>query len=141
VGAKWSYGFNTLTSEGEALVDKAYADWQKDKANPNTPYPELDPVKQEYMALVNWYPIYGKMNMLDAGVAHFDFYLLGGYGQVQLESGSTQTYTGGAGVGFWISQHFTTRLEGRYQTYNAKYFSGDRKLYLAVASIQMGWLL
>jgi len=141
IGAKYNMSFNNLTQEGEALVDKAYAEFQENPENPTKGFPELDYPKTEMMALVNYAPIYGKLNLFDKGIAHFDFYLVGGYGQVQLYSGPTSTYTAGGGLGFWVSQHFSTKLEMRYQNYTAKYFETQKKMDLAVASVQMGWLL
>lgn len=141
VGLKYNYSFNDLTPEGKAAMDRAYEDYQKDPGNPNTPYPEVDYPKQETMALVNWYPFYGKMSLFEKAVAHFDFYFIGGYGQVGLKSGNTSTYTGGAGFGFWVNQNFTTRLEMRYQNYKAKSFDGDKSMDLAIAGVQMGWML
>lgn len=141
VGFKYNYSFNSLTPEGEALVDQAYAEYQKNPANPSVGYPEMDYQKSEMMAMVNWAPIYGKMNLMDKSVAHFDFYFLGGYGQTELYSGPTPLVTAGGGLGFWINQHFSTRMEMRYQTYTAKYFETEKKMDLAIASVQLGWLL
>jgi outer membrane beta-barrel protein len=141
VGLKYNYSFNSLTREGEAMVDRAYDDFQADPENPSSPYPEIDYVKDEALALVNWYPIYGKINLFEKSVVHFDVYALGGGGQVRLRSGATSTYTAGGGIGFWISQHFSTRLEMRYQNYTAKYLDGEKPLDLTVGSLQMGWLL
>lgn len=141
VGIKYNTSFNTLTPEGESLVDQAYAEHQKDPANPTIGFPKMDYQKSEAMALFNWSPIYGKMNLMDKSVAHFDFYLIGGYGQVELYSGPTPTMTAGGGLGFWISKHFSTRVEMRYQNHTAKYFENEKKMDLAVASVQLGWLL
>lgn len=141
VGAKYNYSFNSLTPEGEALVDQAMADYN---ANPQTPtfaYPELNYQKSEVLALVNWYPIYGKFNMFDKSVVHFDFYLVGGAGQIQLARSSAPTYTAGTGLGFWMTNNLTTRLEMRYQNYNSEYLGVTKKMDVAVASVQMGWLL
>jgi outer membrane beta-barrel protein len=141
LGAKYNYAFNTLTPEGQARVDQANADYQKNPEAPSVSYPQLDYPKSEMMALFNWSPIYGKLNLFDASVAHFDAYLVAGYGQVQLSSGTTPTYTGGLGLGFWLTPHFSTRVEMRYQNYKAQYFQTEKSLDLAVASVQMGWLL
>ncbi|PIS11890.1 MAG: outer membrane beta-barrel domain-containing protein [Bdellovibrio sp. CG10_big_fil_rev_8_21_14_0_10_47_8] len=141
VGLKYDYSFNTLTPEGEAQMDQAVEDYNKNPANPNKAFPQIDYPKSETLALVNWYPFYGKLNLLDKAVSHFDVYAIGGYGQIQLSSGSVPTYTAGGGIGFWINQHFSTRLEMRYQNYKTKYLDGDRTLDLALASVQMGWLL
>jgi len=141
LGVKYNTSYNTLTPEGEALVDAAYADYLKNPANPTLGFPQMDYQKSEAMALFNWSPFYGKMNLMDKSVAHFDFYVLGGYGQVALRSGSTPSMTAGGGLGFWVSKHFSTRLEMRYQNYTAKYFSTEKKMDLAVASVQLGWLL
>jgi outer membrane immunogenic protein len=140
-GLKVAYSFNDLTPEGEAMVDRAYEQFRDDPENPLMPYPELDYPKGEALALMNWFPIYGKINFLDQRVIHFDAYMVGGGGQVWLRSGPTATYTAGAGLGFWLSPQFSTRFEVRYQTYNVTYFNGEQRLDLAVGSLQMGWLL
>jgi outer membrane immunogenic protein len=141
VGAKYNYSFNDLTPEGQAMMDRALADYQKDTVHPTIPYPFLDYQKSEALALFNWSPVYGKMNLLDKAVAHFDFYVIGGYGQVELFSGPTSTYTGGGGLAFWLSPHFSTKVEMRYQNYKAQYLGQEKNMDLAVASVQMGWLL
>ncbi len=141
LGLKYNYTFNTLTAEGQALVDQAEADFRANPEDPTKSFPELDYAKDEFLALAAWYPLYGKINWFERGVVHFDLFALGGGGQVRLKSGATTTYTAGGGIGFWFTQHLTARLEMRYQTYTAKYFTGNQRLDLAVGSVQMGWLL
>lgn len=141
VGLKYEYAFNSLTPEGKAMVDQAIADYESNPVTPNTPYPFLDYPKSQALALVNWYPFYGKLNLMDKGVAHFDIYGIAGAGQVQLFSGSATTYTGGMGIGFWLSQHLSSRMEMRYQTYDTKVFDKKQKMDLAVGSVQVGWML
>lgn len=141
VGLKYNYAFNSLTPEGEAMADRAYDNYIANPESPNSPYPEMNYLKDETFALLNWYPIYGKLNLFDKSVVHFDLYALGGYGQARLRSGTTPTYTAGGGVGFWITPHFSTRLEMRYQNYTAKYPTEEKNLNLAIGSVQMGWLL
>lgn len=134
VGAKYSYDTNKLRKEGQYLIDDT-------SVTGTGVIPQIDFPKSELMALVNWYPIYGKMNLYDLGVAHFDIYALGGAGQIQLNSGSTMTYTAGGGIGLWWSQHLTTRAELRYQTYEAQRYTGATRMNLTVAGIQIGYLL
>ena len=141
LGLKYNTSFNTLTPEGEASVNRAIADYEANPGKPDMPFPQLDYQKSEMMALVNWYPFYGKMNMMDKGIAQFDVYGIGGLGQVQLSSGAKSSYTAGLGVGFWLNKNISTRAEMRYQNYKAKYFDGERNLDLAIASFQVGWLL
>lgn len=141
VGLKYMYDFNRLTPEGKNMADRAEDDFRRNPSNPSAATPTLDYPKDEAFATVYWYPIYGKMNLLDKGVTHFDLYALAGYGRVTLSSGSTPSYTAGGGFGFWWTRNFASRLEMRYQAYTAKYFDEKTDLNLAVASIQMGWLL
>lgn len=141
IGAKYNTSFNSLTPEGEALMDQAIADYNANPQDPTASFPEINYQKSEALALVNWYPIYGKFSMFDAAVVHFDFYLLGGYGQMQLSKSSSPTYTAGTGLGFWVTNNFTTRMEMRYQNYNSEYLGVTKKMDVAVASVQMGWLL
>jgi outer membrane beta-barrel protein len=140
-GLKYNYAFNALTTEGEAMMHNATEDFKKNPEHPTQGFPDVDYPKSETLALIDWYPLYGKMNLLDKGVLHFDMYVLGGYGQVQLASGGTSTYTGGMGLGLWFTQHFTSRVEMRYQNYKAKYIDGEKNMDLAIASVQMGWML
>lgn len=140
-GAKYKSSYNRLTPEGEAMTERAYQEYLKDPNNPSAVIPEINYPKSEALALVNWSPIYGKINWLDSSVVQFDAYVMLGAGQVQLSSGSTSTYTGGGGVGLWFTPRFSTRLEMAYQRYEASYFNGPINLDLALASVQMGWLL
>lgn len=141
VGLRYNHFFNQLTPEGKALFKRAYADFQTNPTKPSSKIPDLDYAKSEGMALVNWYPVYGKMNLFDKMITHFDMYFLAGYGQIEMSSGSKPTYTAGGGFGFWHTQHVTTRLEMRYQNYEAQYYTGKKSLDLAIASVQVGWLL
>lgn len=133
VGVKYNYSFNELRDEGRYLISDT-------SATGKGVIPDMDYQKQSLMGLVNWYPIYGKMNLYDLGVVHFDVYALAGGGQVELKSGRTGTWTAGGGVGFWFSQYLTSRLELRYQTYEASRFTGKNAMDLMVASFQMGFL-
>ena len=91
------------------------------------------------MAVINWYPMYGKINLFDRGIAQFDLYLLGGAGVINLGTGSSTLYTGGAGVGFWWTQHFTTRLEARWQGYRD--LNNTRAINETVLGLTFGFLL
>jgi len=133
VSAKYNYTLNDLSPEGQALINDKGTDGRGI-------VPDLDYQKQSYMALINWYPIFGKMNLYDLGVVQFDVYALGGYGQVELKSGRTETWTAGGGVGLWFSQYISSRLELRYQSFEAKSAFGPRDMDLTVASFQMGFL-
>jgi outer membrane immunogenic protein len=141
LGLKYNRSFSKLTPEGDAVVDRAIKDFNNHPEKPSAPVPEMDFQREEKMAFVNWYPIYGKMNLLDRGVAQFDVYALAGAGQMVLESGTVPTYSVGGGLGVWWTQNFSTRVEMRYQNYKAQYFDGEKSMDLALASVQMGWLL
>jgi outer membrane immunogenic protein len=133
VGAKYNYALNDLSHEGRNLIRTTGSDGK-------AIIPDIDYAKQTAMALVDWYPIYGKMNLYDLGIVHFDIYALAGYGAVQLNSGTTGTWTAGGGIGLWFSQHLTTRFEMRYQRYEAKPLSGKQPMDLTVAGLQIGYL-
>ncbi len=135
LGLKYEKSYNKLTSEGNNLIDQA-------KSTGAPVIPDIDYVNETRMALVNWYPIYGKMNLYDLGIVHFDIYAIGGYGQISLlQSGTKPTYTAGAGFGMWFSQHLTSRLEARYQTYQATRHDEPQNMGVTILSFQMGYLL
>jgi outer membrane immunogenic protein len=134
MGLKYNYSFNQLRPEGQFLIE--------DGVGAGQPIiPDIDFPKSQALALINWYPIYGKMNLYDLGVAHFDIYAIVGGGQIDLKSGSSATYTAGGGVGLWISQHLSTRFEMRYQNYRAVRYTGAVDMHTTVAGIQFGYLL
>lgn len=134
VGVKYNTMRSELSPEGNNLINDSGL------LGKNI-VPELDYPKDQMLATVSWYPIYGKLNIFNKGIAHFDVYALAGGGNINLKSGTKTTLTAGGGVGFWVSQHLTTRFEMRYQTYESERSNGSSKIDLTVASLQMGYLL
>ncbi|MCC6138133.1 MAG: outer membrane beta-barrel domain-containing protein [Bdellovibrionaceae bacterium] len=134
IGARYTYFTNKLNKEGKSLITDV-------DGNGQGIIPDVDYLKQNLMGVVNFYPIYGKMNMFGLGIAHFDVYASLGAGTVDLRSGSSAIYSGGGGVGFWWSQHFSTRFEVRYQTYKAQRFTGEEDMENTIIGLQMGYLL
>lgn len=138
LGVMYYQSSNEMTSEGKRVYDAAITAQQSGQSYI---VPDSDLAKETAMAIVNVYPLYGKLNFFNTGIAQFDLYALGGYGQVKLRSGSSDTYTVGGGAGLWINQHFTTRLEARYQGYQDQIASGARDIDLTVISLGIGLLL
>jgi outer membrane immunogenic protein len=133
LGARYNYSANKLRAEGEYIIKDM-------SATGSGQIPDIDYPKSQAMAVLNWYPIYGKMNMYDLGVSHFDVYATFGAGQIELKSGKAPTYTAGVGVGLWVSQHITTRLEMRWQRYKASRYTGPVEMDMTVAGLQVGYL-
>lgn len=141
VGVKYNYALNNLTPEGKSMVDKAGEVAQTNPKDPNYLYPQVIYPKSEILALVNWYPVVGKLSFGKWGVAHFDTYLTGGLGNMELSNASTSTSTMGIGMGFWINSNLTTRFEYRAQQYKAEYYNKTENMLVGVGSVQMGWML
>lgn len=133
-GARYTRLSNALSAEGENLIKESAITGQ-------STIPDVDPAQSQTMAIVNFYPIYGKLNLFNKAVTHFDVYAALGYGTMTLKSGATPTWSGGAGIGFWLSQHLSTRFEVNYQTYEAKRVAGPEKMNLTTAGLQVGYLL
>lgn len=123
LGARYYNSQNTLTKEGEQVFADAEA--RNQAGDTSFRRPGVDYAKDTWLAVINWYPIYGKMNLFDAGISQFDIYFLGGAGQVSLGSGQAATYTAGGGVGIWFTQHFASRLEARWQGYTDQVYDGS----------------
>lgn len=141
---RWSLGIqyndfsNQLTPEGRRVFDL----YRRTREAGGTPASAVDvdfPFSST-LALVNWYPIYGKTSFLDLGITQFDIYLLAGAGQVQLSTGPTGTYAAGFGVGAWLTRHLTLRGEVRYQAYQDQPVTGPRNLDTGHATFSMGWI-
>lgn len=139
LGVRYEKAFNQLTQEGKQQFDNARAAYNA--GNMNYKVPQIDYADYSVIGTVNWYMIYGKINFFDISVVQFDIYSLAGAGTMQLASGPTTTYTAGAGIGFWFSQHITSRIELRYQNYSDQVYTGSRNLNLMVANFGLGVLL
>jgi outer membrane beta-barrel protein len=142
---RWSLGLrytdnrNGLTSEGQRVFDVASAK----QAQGQTDYvvPAVDFPLQSYMAVVNWYPIYGKVSWFESAVSQFDFYITAGGGQVELNSGNSPIFTGGIGMGMWVNSWLTSRVEVRYQNYQDRVFTGERNIDAVVMQFGIGFML
>lgn len=138
IGARYyDYG-NKLTSEGTRIFQQAKENYQ---AGGRGYAVDIDYPETAALAVVNWYPIYGKTSFLDLGVTQFDLYMLAGGGQMTLSSGTTSVLVAGAGVGVWISPRVSTRLEVRYQNYEDQPVTGTRNLDTVVGSLGIGFML
>jgi outer membrane beta-barrel protein len=139
LGVRYAKAFNDLTAEGKQRFDAARA--AKLRGQADWTIPDIDYPEESLMGVVNWYMFYGKMNFFDLSVVQFDIYSLAGYGNQKLASGNTPTWTAGGGIGFWITNHITSRVELRYQSYQDQVYTGARDLNLVVANFGLGVLL
>lgn len=143
MGARYYNASNALNSEGRKVFDDAEA---RRRAGDNSfRRPGVDYAKDQWLGVVNWYPMYGKVNLFDISITQFDIYVLGGAGQVNLNSGTAPLFTAGGGVGIWWNQHFSTRLEARWQGYSDRVFDGEsivsRDINQTLLTATVGFLL
>ncbi|MEZ4872065.1 MAG: outer membrane beta-barrel domain-containing protein [Bdellovibrionales bacterium] len=103
--------------------------------------PSVDRPLESSYAVLSWYPLYGKLNFFDSSIAQFDIYTLIGGGQVKLDSGSSNSMIYGGGIGVWISQHFSTRLEVNYQTYQDQLQLEPRNQDMLTVMLSLGILI
>lgn len=133
-GVKYTYFTSELNKEGQNLINDT-------DANGQPIIPDIDYPKSSVMGFINFYPIYGKLNLLGLGITHFDIYLNLGYGSITLASGASNLLNAGGGIGLWWSQHLTTRLEVRYHTYEAQQNNQSVGIDNTVLGVQMGYML
>ncbi|MFN7906037.1 MAG: outer membrane beta-barrel domain-containing protein [Pseudobdellovibrionaceae bacterium] len=141
---QWTFGFeyqkfgNKLTPEGQRQLDTAQDSQNKDP-NSQAKFPSVDYPLDSKFAMISVYPIYGKLNLFDSGVAQFDLYGTLGYGQMSLRSGSASGMMAGLGAGVWLNNLFTARIEGRYLRYADLVTSENRQqnVFQLVASLGM----
>lgn len=138
IGARYIDSRNEFTSEGKRVYDIAAANAA---AGNGYNVPGVDFPLQTYMAVVNFYPIYGKVSWFESAVSQFDLYLLGGGGQMKLDSGNSPVYTGGVGVGMWWNNHFSSRIEARYQRHTDRVLTGERDINSMIFQVGIGWML
>lgn len=138
IGARYYSFQNGLTPEGERVKDEALAN---NAVGNRATIMDIDRPQNATIGTINWYPVYGKINFFDKAIAQFDFYLLAGGGQIQLESGSTGLATAGLGFGLWMTKHVSARAEIRYQAYKDQIVTGSRDINSAAATVGLGWIL
>ncbi len=135
LGVQYAKAFNQLTNEGQTRFSQAQV--------------EISYPTDQVMGVINWYMTYGKINLFDWRTVQFDIYSLAGYGQIntsrtlngQEVAQSAGTWTAGAGIGFWLAKHLTSRFEIRYQNYSDKSYSGSREMNLIIGTFGLGVLL
>lgn len=139
LGARYTQYANQLSKEGQSQFDLA----REAQAAGRTDYtvPDIDLPKSSVLGTVSYYPIYGKLNFFDLTVVQFDFYVLAGYGQMELKSGGSQTWTAGGGVGFWWTKNLSSRLEIRHQAYQDKVYTGTRDVGMMIGTLGIGLML
>lgn len=115
-GAEYHKAYNDLTAEGQRQYDQAFA-CQQQGPGCTQRFAGVDFPLETKMITVSFYPIYGKLNLFDAGIAQFDIYTLIGYGQKKLNSGNSDVIAAGLGIGIWLNNYVTSRLEIRYENY------------------------
>lgn len=129
VGVSYFSAFNQLSEEGSFLIDTDQL------------IPDIDAPDSGYEVVGNFSPIYGKVNMFDLGVLQFDMYALISYGRITLQSGDSDTYSVGAGLGLWLSQHLSTRFEIRQRFYTAQRFGGSQDIETTNVGFSFGYIL
>ena len=148
VGVKYNYAFNQLTDEGDQVIkdgrakqDQILKDDPNSKDRPEPFIPELNWAEESYVALLNWYPIYGKFKVLNSGIVHFDIYTHLAAGQIKLRFNDSELYQAGLGAGFWWSQHFTSRIEYKFSTYKTELYKKEDSVQTGNLSFSVGYLL
>ena len=142
IGLKGHVAFNKLSAEGDAFVQRAmtlYNDF--DQIEPLVP--DIDYEKYASYLVLNWYPLYGKFNLYDLGIGHYDIYLLAGGGGVWLRRSSAMSLLFGGGFGFWLANRFSLRLESKYETYKTTRLStsSTQRLHIMTLSFSIGYIL
>ncbi len=138
LGVRYQKAFSSLTSDGQQQYQAANTARGNGSAYS---VPQIDAPQSQLLAMADWYMFYGKMNFFDLSVVQFDVYSLAGAGQVQFASSNSPTWTAGGGIGFWLTNHLTSRFEVRYQTYTDQSYSGSRTLNTIAANLGFGILL
>lgn len=115
LGVEYQKAFNKITPEGQRQYTAA--EEAQNSGNGDARFAAIDYVMDTKMAMASFYPIYGKMNLFDSGIAQFDVYTTLGYGQRTLRSGNTNVMMAAIGTGVWFTSYLTGRIEGRYQRY------------------------
>ncbi len=142
VGLKGHVAFNKLSTEGDAFIQRAMTLYNEfDQIEPLIP--DIDYERYASYLVLNWYPIYGKFNLYDLGIAHYDLYLLAGGGGVWLKRGASMSVLVGGGLAFWLANKISLRLEAKYETYKATRLNNvqGQRLHITTLGLSLGYIL
>ena len=142
IGLKGHMAFNKLSAEGDAFVQRAMTLYNEfDQIEPLIP--DIDYEKYASYLVLNWYPIYGKFNLYDLGIGHYDVYILAGGGRVWLRRSASMSVLVGGGLSFWLANKFSLRLEVKYETYKATRLNSiqDSRLHITTLGVSLGYIL
>lgn len=140
LGVSGQYYWNSLTPEGEAMVRQALADYSQNPADPQSQIPQVNYLRYQTQAFLQWSPLYGKLSWLGRGVSQFHVYTQLGLGQVALANGSSVAPIAGLGMAVWMNPRWSARVEGYWQNYQANYRDGNRDMNLTQLQLQLGRL-
>ena len=140
VSVQYTTYFNSLTSEGRSLIKRGDELLSKDPVLDFVP--ELNYPVNSVKALVNWYPVYGKINLYDWAITQFDMYVIGGLESSTYQKTKTLDYVTGIGLGFWLSQHISARFELGYKLRKDVGLRGKKESYSSMnGTFGVGYLL
>jgi len=128
VGVKHSIYGNQLTDSGERLF--------KDKSL----LPDSDFAFKSTELLGTYNGLYGKLRWNASQVVYFDQYVTLGYGDIDLESGPTKTYSVDVGLAFWIGKHMSSRIGVKNEFYKQTKLTGNETNYNGMGYIEFGYL-
>lgn len=138
LGARYFTAVNKLSSEGVTLTENDLPE----RLPEDTRFVlDLDPLQQGYYASANFYPFYGKFNLLGLAIVHFDAFVTAGFGSAELVSGSTPLAVYGGGFALWLSKYLSARFELTGQSYEAQRNIGHERVTRTAGSFSLGYLL
>jgi len=129
VGGSYSSFFNQFSREGRFLIDNKEG------------IPDIDYLKDAYELTIQAYPFYGKLNLLNLAVLHFDLYAVGSYGIMNTDRGDSDMFSVGGGVGIWFSKYISSRFEVRERFFTVNRKQGGADLDMTVISFSLGFLI
>jgi outer membrane beta-barrel protein len=139
LGVRYYQSNNELTPQGQGVFEEEQK--RRNQRLEGGNIFDVDYPLTTVLGVINWYPLYGKLNLFDQGISQFDVYLVAGGGQVVTENTSSPAYTFGGGLSIWISKHFSTRLEVRYQKHQDEVYDGARDIQSTIFTGSIGWIL
>jgi len=134
------YG-SQLSPEGARVFSEARSSLQA--GGGLSSFPDVDAPQNSTVAQVQFYPMYGKINLFDKSIIQFDVSLIAGAGTINLASGPSQMFSTGIGTGFWISKNISARMELRYESYQDRdvIYNSTRQVNPVSGSFGIGILL
>lgn len=102
---------------------------------------DVDSIKSSLHGSLVFYPMNGKLNLMDRKTLYFDPYISAGYGVVNTQRSSSNSIQATGGLSFYLTRGMSLKIENRFMTYETQGVAGKSRINSNQFGMMLGVLL